>query len=150
MHARTHTHARTHKHRHPLSCSSPTGGLALIQPSRLGDIISLVGAVASTALALTFPPIIHILVFSCGRVSHSHNCGSLQQHERAEGITSEEPLLPRESPLPPKEGCGLRSIVTVTKNVAITALGIVGAVVGTYAAVSDLVRSINNSAATCH
>ena len=137
------------------SRSSTTGIFALIEPSRLGDIISLVGAVASTALALIFPPIIHILVFICGSTHHSHDCGTLdlQQQERVEGslATSEAHLLPREAPPPPLNGaCSIRAILTTTKNVAIILLGVVGGIVGTYAAVSDLAQSVANFSATCH
>ena len=153
----THMRARTHTQRRCCvytSCRSfPTGGFALIEPTRLGDIISLVGAVASTALALTFPPIIHILTFSCGSAHHSYTCNTMQQQERAEGnlTTSEAHLLPQESPHPPpRRHCGIRGILTITKNIAITLLGVVGGIVGTYAAINDLVTSFTNPSATCH
>ena len=133
---------------------SSTGGLALIEPSRLGDIISLVGAVASTALALTFPPLIHILVFYCGDKWHLNGCGRLQQHERdADEVNSttgeDPPLLKKKSSSYSKGDCAISSICIV-KNLAITTLGAVGGVLGTYAAISDLVESIVNPSGTCN
>ena len=77
----------------------------------------------------------------------------MQQQERAEGnlTTSEARLLPRENARPPpKRHCGIRGILTITKNVAITSLGVVGGIVGTYAAVNDLAQSFTNPSATCH
>ena len=48
----------------PLPIPTPThiAGIAIGIPD-LGDLISLVGAIASSALALMFPPLFEILVF---------------------------------------------------------------------------------------
>ena len=119
-----------------------TAGIAVGLPD-LGDLISLVGAVASSALALIFPPLLNILVFikddSLPRDNSIEPEGpSIQNIRYRQGsIQSSLSILFR--------------VVWVTKDVLIMVLGVVGFGLGTYAAIHHLVhflevdRSVNNT-----
>ena len=95
----THTHKHTHTHTH-----THTAGIALAVPD-LGDLITLVGAVASSALALMFPPLFDILTF--------------WKEKRAQKL--------------------LWMLVWLIKNILIIALGVVGSIFGTGAAIKNIV-----------
>lgn len=81
---------------------SPTGILAILVP-RLDLVISLVGSMSSSALALIIPPLLEITTYY------------------SEGM----------SPL------------SITKDALISILGFMGFVVGTYEALSELIRPSN-------
>lgn len=85
----------------PSSClcvCPPPGALAILIPE-LDLVISLVGSVSSSFLALIFPPILQILAF------HTE---------------------------------GLSPLVTI-KNVAISLVGLIGFVTGTYIAIEQII-----------
>ena len=92
----------------------------------LGDLISLVGAVASSALALIFPPLLHILVF----IKDNSSTDSDQQNS-----------LLRQTLCVTK----LKKAAWVMKDVLIMMLGIVGFVLGTYASINGLVKYFETS-----
>ena len=95
----------------PLFFPSPClAGLAVGLPD-LGDLITLVGALASSCLVFVFPPIINILTFS-------------------------KP--------PSSKKSSLRRSISIFKDICIIAVGLVGCVLGTYAAISNLIGYFEN------
>ncbi len=85
--------------------------LALAVPD-LGDLISLVGAVASNALALIFPPLLNMLVF----YNSAH--------------------LPWTATTPSE---AIWQALWMTKDASIVLLGLVGFVLGTYATIDNII-----------
>ena len=106
-----------------------TASFALALPD-LGDLISLVGAVASSALALIFPPLLHILVFIKGDSSDQQNglCAKLKQ---TLCVTEMEQTL---------WITRFKKAAWVTKDVLIMVFGFFGFALGTYASIDGLVK----------
>ena len=144
-----------------------TGGFALIEPSHLADVMSLVGAFASTSLALIFPPIIHILVFAFGQGGGASGLNrhlqsptgidnisqSSDENENAEdtessdddnGNSDEDSSDSQPStPLISKKKIVILKYWWVVKDVAIILFGLVCSVIGTYASFSNLIENFN-------
>ncbi len=78
----------------------------------LSDLIALIGAVASSALALIFPPLLHLMV----SVQRQH----LPWHSQYSSSM-------------------VKQVAWMTKDVLIMLLGIVGMGLGTYASINGLV-----------
>lgn len=110
-------------------CKYYTASFALALPD-LGDLISLVGAIASSALALIFPSLLHILVFIKGDSSDQQNglCAKLKQ---TLCVTKMEQTL---------WITRFIKAVWVMKDVLIMVLGLVGFALGTYASINGLVE----------
>ena len=111
-----------------------TASFALALPD-LGDLISLVGAVASSALALIFPPLLHILVF----IKDDSSMDSDQQNGLCAKLEQTLCVAKMEQTL------WLTKVkkavyVWVIKDVLIMVLGIVGFALGTYASINGLVK----------
>lgn len=135
--------------------------LALIEPDHLADFISLVGAFASTALALIFPPVIHILVFACGGgmgssglvkhmthptdldVSESSRV-NIESDNRADGEDDNDSDGSGDSaqavPLIRKRRRTCFRYWWVVKDVFICCFGLVCAIIGTYASMESLIE----------
>ena len=102
-----------------------TVSFALALPD-LGDLISLVGAVASSALALIFPPLLHILVFIKGDSADQQNGlrAKLKQTEMEQTLWITR----------------FKKAAWVAKDVLIMVLGFFGFALGTYASIDGLVK----------
>ncbi len=92
--------------------------LALAVPD-LGDLISLVGAVASNALALIFPPLLNMLVF----YNSAHPPWTI--------ATSSEAVW---------------QLLWMTKDASIVLLGLVGFALGTYATLQNIIEFFKTNA----
>ncbi len=88
-----------------------TASFALALPD-LSDLIALIGAVASSALALIFPPLLHIMVFL--QLEHLPFYGSYSQSM-------------------------VKQVLWIVKDLLIMLMGVIGLVLGTYAAIDGLV-----------
>ncbi len=104
----------------------------------LGDLISLVGAVASNALALIFPPILSTLVFF--RRDHlpwnvTSQLASIPDRKEGEERTVEDAGVEATSPL-----VAMKQVLWIIKNLCIVLLGLVGFVMGTYATIENIVK----------
>lgn len=83
----------------------------------LNDLVALIGAVASSALALIFPPILHIIVSG-----------------------DRDLLLWKE-----QSGAAIKQALWMTKDILIILLGVAGLVLGTYASIYGLVQYFQQS-----
>lgn len=91
--------------------------LAITVPN-LGDLITLIGALASSALALIFPPLIHLLTF---------------WKEREEEEDGEENS---------DKKCLSRTCkhLSVSKDIAIITFGVIGFAFGTFASLNSIIN----------
>ena len=119
----------------------PKGGLALIDPEHLDDYISLVGAFASSALALIFPTVIHLLVFACGRKNPCKIYKPLLRKEQTELASHDHSLTVKVK----RNGCAIFSVLWIVKDVCIMCIGLIGAVIGTYSTLDDIVTTFTKS-----
>ena len=114
-----------------------TASFALALPD-LGDLISLVGAVASSTLALIFPPLLHILVF----IKDNKDDSSDQQVDLCTKLKQTLCVMKLERTLCVRK---LKKAAWVAKDVLIMVLGIVGFALGTYASINGLVQYFETS-----
>ena len=112
------------------------GGFALVDPTNLGDYISLVGALLSPFLIFMFPSAIHLLVFACGREQTGSDMGKTLNGP-VEGNADDGPS-PRATPWQCAYG-----ILWMGKDVVIFLFGIIVTGVGTYASIEDLISRFN-------
>ena len=106
-----------------------TASLAIGVPD-LGDLLTLIGAVASSGLAMIFPPLIHMLTYwnedkGIEREKSVHVGGV-----NGEGEGRREEI--RSASIFPKP-------IWIAKDIAIITLGVVGCAFGTYAALHSIV-----------
>ena len=110
------------------------GGVALITPNNLSDYISLVGAMASSALAFIFPPLLHIMVFACASPKMDLSDESLSRHAELNDKKVDMHTTPLQ--------CTYKAL-WIGKDAAIFVFGIVGAVFGTYSTIQEIVNTFN-------
>ena len=137
----------------------------MIEPSHLADVMSLVGAFASTSLALIFPPAIHILVFAFGQgggasglnrhlqsptgidnVSQSSDEDeSVEDTELEDDDSNSDKDNDSQSstPLIIKKKVAILKYWWVVKDLAIICFGLVCSVIGTYASFANLIKNFN-------
>ena len=96
-------------HLYPITIAS----LALTIPD-LGDLINLVGSVASSALSMIFPPFIHLLTFWNWKSSHT------------------------------KENIIFSRFFWILKDIIIILLGIIGFAFGTFASLHSIVSDMKH------
>ena len=116
-----------------LKCYCFTASFAMVLPD-LGDLIALIGAVASSALALIYPPLLHMLVF----LKHDHS-----RPLTCVGDRDSNTMINYYAP-----SSKLKQVTKVTwvvKDVLIMVLGLAGLVFGTYAAINGLVEFFKNN-----
>ncbi len=101
----------------------------------LGDLISLVGAVASNALALIFPPILSTLVFFRRDHLPCSPLASIPDRKEGEKRTVEGAGVEATSSL-----VAMKQFLWIIKNLCIVLLGLVGFVMGTYATIENIVK----------
>ena len=111
----------------------------------LGDLIALVGAVASSALALIFPPLLNMLVFVKDDSLPSGSSSSTKKP----GDTSIQNIQYRQSSIRSSLSI-LYRVVWVTKDVLIMVLGVVGLGFGTYAAINGLVTFLKKDSSVAN
>jgi proton-coupled amino acid transporter len=109
-------------------------GVALITPNNLSDYISLVGAMASSALAFIFPPLLHIMVFACASPKMDLSDESLSRHAELNDKKVDMHTTPLQ--------CTYKAL-WIGKDAAIFVFGIVGAVFGTYSTIQEIVNTFN-------
>ncbi len=98
-----------------------SASFALALPD-LGDMIALIGAVASSALALIFPPLLHLMVFG--------QQDRLTDHRIQQTLNTNIKQAASER---------FQRTVWMTKDVLIILLGIVGLGFGSYASINSLI-----------
>ncbi len=94
-----------------------TASFALALPD-LSDLIALIGAVASSALALIFPPLLHLMVFI--EVDNLPFYGTYSRSM-------------------------VKQTLWMVKDILIMLLGVIGMVLGTYASIDGLVTYFQNN-----
>ena len=97
----------------------------------LNDFISLIGAVAGSALALIFPPLLHMLVF----LKHDHS--------RPLTCVGDQDSINYYAPSSKLKQ--VTKVAWVVKDILITVLGLAGLVFGTYAFINGLVEFFTNN-----
>lgn len=121
-----------------MKCDCCTASFALALPD-LDDLISLIGAVASSALALIYPPLLHMLVFL--KHDHSHQLTSVvNQESNINTVNTEVHYYVPSSKFKQVTG----KVAWVVKDVLIMVLGLAGLVFGTYASINGLVDFFAN------
>ena len=123
-----------------LSHACIAGGISVISPNQLGDYISLVGAMAITALGYIFPAFLHIIVFAGNRTTQ----GVIEMSSVGKAEASNSDDKDGASSKSTKWQCVYKTL-WVCKDAFILLFGVMGCVFGTYAALNELIMDFNKS-----